>query len=368
MLPNRNTLLSESTPTENINRKINKIKQSTDIVDIRSLPTFHDIMVNNPHKDKVQGYYVEVPLADYTTFVPNGPQFFDRYNNPYVEGQFDAPLFTLKEWKERWSQGHPNSPHQPELLVNANWFNVWNTGVANVGNKINPRQQARTFLVGLSLSDGELVSTHKVLDQNDVGLDTIVIDTAKCQASLIKHHDIDSELEKDENFYQNKNAVSGFIILKDQQLLKTPDLNNNHNNRLPRTGVGCKKDNNTVVIMVIHNQNREHGITAEEFAKLFSALDCHEAINLDNSGSVELYFKGLSHFGKQVITVNTKTSDAGALTERPKPNCLGFKNTCKATFFSYDDLDIPKKKIVPATKKKKTAVDDTTISLNKLKY
>ncbi|WP_035887260.1 phosphodiester glycosidase family protein [Legionella norrlandica] len=328
------------TKTDIVNEKIHRIKKATEVKDIRCLANFNEILNKNPYRENIQGYYVEIPLSEYKTFVPISSQFPDRYGNNYEGGQFDAPLFTLKEWRDNWKKGHPNT-EIPDLLINANWFNVWTSGIPNVGEKINPRTQPRTYLIGLSLSNGELVSTHKVLDQNNIGLDTITFDTADKKAAIIPHDSIDAELEKNLNFYDNKNAVSGFIILKDQSKLKTPDLNNNHSNRLPRTGVGYKNNGNTIVIIVIHNPDRNFGVTAEEFADLFEELDCTDAINLDNSGSVELYYEGLGEFGKKLVTAQTKTCDAGTTTERPKPNCLGFKNVSKCTFFAKDDSDLP---------------------------
>lgn len=345
------------TTTDRVNEKIAGIRSATEIQDVRSLPHFDEILSNNPHREHIQGYYVQIPLSEYETFVPNGPRFPDRYGNPYDGGQFDVPLFTLKEWRDNWEKGHPHTS-KPDLLVNANWFNVWATGVPNQGEKINPRTQPRTFLAGLSLSNGELVSTHKVLDQNNVGLDTLVFDTASKKATVISHDKIDIELEIDPKFYDDKNAVSGFIILSDKTKLKTPDLNNNHANRLPRTGVGYKNEGNNLVVMVIHNPDRQFGVTAEEFADLFEALGCTHAINLDNSGSVELYYHGLGEFGKKTVTVQTKTCDAGAKTERPKPNCLGFKNVSRHTLFAKDDSDIPGKKMDSAVKASAKTDDD----------
>ncbi|MCW8416774.1 phosphodiester glycosidase family protein [Fluoribacter dumoffii] len=346
------------TRTDAVNEKIDRIAKSTEIEELRSLPGFEQILSKNPYREHIQGYYVEIPLATYKTFVPNGLKFPDRYGNAYEGGQFDVPLFTLQEWRDNWDKGHPGGD-RPDLLVNANWFNIWPTGVPNSkGEKINPRTQARTFLAGLSLSNGELVSTHKVLDQNNVGLDTITFDASTKKVKLIEHSQIDLELEADPKFYDNKNAVSGFIILKDKAQLKTPDLNNNHSNRLPRTGVGYKNNGDTVVVMVVHNTERNHGVTAEEFAELFKALGCTDAINLDNSGSVELFYTGLGEYGKKTVTVQTKTCDSGALTERPKPNCLGFKNASKCTFFAQDDSDIPTRKKSAAPQKTPAKTDD----------
>jgi hypothetical protein len=349
------------TKTDKVNEKIARIKSATAIKDVRSLEHFDEILSKNPHRAKIQGYYVEIPLSEYKTFVPNGPQFPDRYGKPYEGGQFDVPLFTLKEWRDNWQKGHPNTD-KPDLLVNANWFNVWSTGVPNDGEKINPRTQPRTYLAGLSLSQGELVSTHKVLDQNNIGLDTITFDSVGKKAAVLSHNNIDAELAQDQHFYDNKDAVSGFIILKDKTQLKTPDLNNNHSNRLPRTGVGYKNNGQTLVVMVIHNTDRNCGVTAEEFASLFEALNCSDAINLDNSGSVELYYSGLSEFGEKSVTVQTKTCDAGATSERPKPNCLGFKNVSRHTLFARDESDIPQRKPTSSDIEKTSAKTDDDVT------
>lgn len=328
------------TKTDRVNEKIARITSATEVQDVRSIPHFKELLSQNPSLDKVQGYFVEIPLSEYVTFVPNAPKFPDRYGNYYEAGQFDAPLFTLKEWRNNWPKVNPGA--QPDLLVNANWFNVWDSGVANVGQKINPRTQPRTYLIGLSISDGELVSTHKVLDQNNIGLDAVVFEKKLKNAHFISHDEIDIQLQ-DSSFYENKDAVSGFLILKNLNKLKTPDLNNNHFNRLPRSGLGYKRSSNTIVLMVIHNLDRSCGVTAEEFADLFAELGCTDAINLDNSGSVELYYEGIGALGKQEVVVQTKTCDAGANTERPKPNCLGFKNVSRSTFFAKDDSDLPKR-------------------------
>jgi hypothetical protein len=348
--------------TDKINEKIARHNNSTEIKDIRTLPDFHKILSENPNRNNVNGFYAEIPLSDYQTFVPNGRNFPDRYDKHYEEGQFDAPLFTLKEWRDNWGKGHPASSKKPDLLINANWFNVWQSGVVNFGEKINPRTQSRTYLAGLSVSRGKLVSSHKVLDQNKIGLDTILFDTKHKIAALISHENIDAELEKDPDLYKNKNAVSGFIILSNNATQKTPDLNNNHSNRLPRTGVGYKNNGKILIVMTIHNQDRNCGVTAEEFADLFTALQCTDAINLDNSGSTELYYNGLGELGRKHVTIKTKTCDAGAPTERPKPNCLGFSKVSKPTFFAKDDTDISNRRITGLPVRKKISKSDDNIN------
>lgn len=357
--PSKNTSHLQ-TKTAKVNEKIARINQSTDVEDIRSLTNFDKILCDNPFRDHIKGFYVEIPLSEYKTYVPNGVNFPDRDGKHYSSGPFDAPLLTLKEWRDSWEKAHPNTP-KPDLLVNANWFNVWQSGTPNQGEKFNPRIQQRTYLAGLSLSDGNLVSTHKVLDQNNVGLDVITFDTKTNKAATIPFNKIDEEIANHQDFYDNKNAVSGFIILNNNVKQKSPDINNNHPNRLPRTGVGFKKDGKNVVVMVIYNRDRRCGVTADEFANLFASLGCTDAINLDNSGSVELYYHGLSKFGKTTTTVNSQTCDMET-SQRPKPNFLGFKSASKCKLFANDDSDMPAKKMTTVNtteKDKKSKVAKT---------
>lgn len=351
---------TDSTRTDSINKKISGIETATEIRDLRSLKNFDTILTDNPYCKKIQGYYAEIPLSFYKTFVPCSHKFRDRYNNAYSGGQFDAPLLTLNEWRDNWNKGHPDSD-KPDLLVNANWFNVWKSGIPNHGEKINPREQARTYITGLSISEGKLISSHNVLDQDATGLDTIVFDIKNKKASVISYNDIDNQISDDSDFYDNKNAVSGFIILKNRTTIKTPNLNNNDINRLPRTGIGYKNNGKNIIVMSIHNADKSCGVTASEFASLFAELNCTDAINLDNSGSVELIYNGLGEFGKKIVNVKTKTSDDnGTATERPKPNCLGFKNIKRSTFFANDDTDVPRRKPVNTDTKKenKPKTDD----------
>ena len=68
------------------------------------------------------------------------------------------------------------------------------------GDKMKLRKEPRTYITGLSLSNGEVVSSHKVLHQKTVGLDTIIFDTKNKKASVVFHQDIDVELEKSKIF------------------------------------------------------------------------------------------------------------------------------------------------------------------------
>lgn len=336
--------------------KICAIQSALPILNVGDIPGFVDIVRGNPHADKLMGYYAEIDLASYKVFVPDPSRYLDREGKAYTEGPFDAPMFTLKEWQEKFPE-----EDRPELLINANWFNIWKYGVPCVGTKINPRLTPRTFLIGLSVSEGKVVSSHKVFDQDDVPLDSVFFNTPHQKATLLFNHEIDEELKKNPHqFFANKNAVSGFILVKDGKPCLSPEKNNNHFHQIPRTGIGIKASGDKIVVMVIHNKVKEYGVTADEFANLFLALGCRDVINLDNNGSVELRYKGYDTFGKS-IAVQTETSDidlTSPLTpkphasERPKPNFIGFKSQQKMRLFSQDDIHFisskskPKKKII----------------------
>ena len=123
------------TRTEITNQKMSRIKRSTEIKDVRSLPNFNRILSENPYCKHVRGWYVEIPLAHYKTFVPDSRKFPDREDhffdaNTSQNKKFDASLLSLRQWHDKWNQGHPHSD-TPELLANANWYNIWPNDIPN---------------------------------------------------------------------------------------------------------------------------------------------------------------------------------------------------------------------------------------------
>lgn len=327
--------------TRKLNQKLRAMHESIEVKDLRAVEGVDDVLEKNPHVRDVTAYYVEIPLSQIQVYVPEVEKFKDRHQNSYSGGKFNAPLLTLTEWHDAYPK---NS--QPTLLINANWFNVWESGIPYNGEKMNLRQATRSYLIGLSVSDGKIISSHETLDQENVKLDSIVFNSRKKKAKLLFNDEIGKKLANNSGYFDGKNAVSGFILMREGKILPTPPKNNNHYNRLPRTGIGLKDDNKTAVVIVVHNQTWAHGVNAEEFANLFKLMGCENVINLDNSGSVELLYLGNNALG-QPTPIHTKTSDVNNrcgqsfnLTERPKPNFLGFKIADKAKFYSYDDLDL----------------------------
>lgn len=281
------------------------------------------------------GLMAIIPLDDYETIVPNGKEVIDRKGYYYLDGVFTEPMHTLSEWREACPDNE-----KPHLLINANWFNIWESGIPDKGCKINPRAFDRTFLTGLAVSNGKIVSEHTVLDQGNIAFDSLVLDKKLRTARILSSRDM-SQLTQANNFsFKNKDAVSGFILLKDGNIVPTPNKNNNAQNLSARTGVGVSEDGKKLYILVIQPGIKQCGVTADEFARIFKTLGVKDAINLDNNGSTELLYVGTNGFG-QSSKIQTETSDIKADgsrdSERPKANFIGFYPKKKKGFKARDD-------------------------------
>jgi len=62
--------------------------------------------------------------------------------------------------------------------------------------------------------------------------------------------------------------------------------------RYSRTGAGLTKNNHLLLITVDGNSEQSAGMTIPEFAQIFKAFDCTNAINLDGGGSTTMWIKG----------------------------------------------------------------------------
>jgi len=60
----------------------------------------------------------------------------------------------------------------------------------------------------------------------------------------------------------------------------------------PRTGIGMISSNHYIFIVVDGRSDESHGVTLEEFARMFADCGCSEAYNLDGGGSSTMYFMG----------------------------------------------------------------------------
>jgi exopolysaccharide biosynthesis protein len=62
--------------------------------------------------------------------------------------------------------------------------------------------------------------------------------------------------------------------------------------RFSRTGAGLTKNNHLLLITVDGNSEQSAGMTIAEFAQIFKAFNCINALNLDGGGSTTMWIKG----------------------------------------------------------------------------
>jgi exopolysaccharide biosynthesis protein len=80
------------------------------------------------------------------------------------------------------------------------------------------------------------------------------------------------------------------LIIKGQTVKFIPHTFNDK--RFSRTGAGLTKNNHLLLITVDGNSEQSAGMTIAEFAQIFKAFNCINAINLDGGGSTTMWIKG----------------------------------------------------------------------------
>lgn len=343
-----------------MNKRAEKITSSVPVFPLRDHPAFakhSDLLGRIPAiRD---AYLAVVDLNKFEAVVPDGRQFIDRSGYDYrradvsvadggppaaatTHPEFDHPFHTLRDWQAAYLESE-----RPQLLVSANWWNVWQSGVPEVGEKLQPRVTDRTHLIGLSIADGKVVSSAGTPDQRGELLDSLIVDEAERSATVVDNPGAKAA----ELHPKGKQAVSGFRILAAGVTQQTPDVANNHFNRVPRVGIGSSPDQKILYVLSITPGVRDQGVTVEEFAEIFRLLGVEDAINLDNMGSAELRYVGIDGLGYrqhvQTVTCDTvgKASGVAPDTERPKPNFVGFRPRAHVGRFAKDDMSLP----APAT-------------------
>ncbi len=164
-----------------VSEKIRAIQSGMDIKLLEEMLNLEEVLPEHPRREGITGYYAEIDISQHEVIVPNSPRFPDKDGNNEKVGLFDVPIFTLKEWQKKYPKDQ-----RPSLLVNANWFNIWESGVPFFGQKMNIRNTPRSYLIGLSISNGKLVSSHTVCDQHNVKLDTIVFSKHQVYISMLE--------------------------------------------------------------------------------------------------------------------------------------------------------------------------------------
>jgi exopolysaccharide biosynthesis protein len=93
--------------------------------------------------------------------------------------------------------------------------------------------------------------------------------------------------------------------------------------RFSRTGAGLTKNNHLLLITVDGNSEQSAGMTIAEFAQVFKAFDCINAINLDGGGSTTMWIKGQPDSG--IVTHPTDNKKFDHYGERKIANAIILK-------------------------------------------
>lgn len=214
-----------------------------------------------------------------------------------------APLRTLKQWYDFFAVGERKLKKKIPLMVNANWFSI--TGPANY-----PHLVPVTFLMGLSVRKGKMVSSHEQATEWGNKLDALAVfeSEGRRKVAILAHHEIAERLS------DIKFAVGGFSILEAGRARERAEPSASPTAKKRRTGVGISEDGRRIHLVVVETQ-----ITLTDFSKLFSSLGDHNAIDLDNAGSSQMV-----HDGQELTKPEDTVAHFGTEKRyRPIPNFFG---------------------------------------------
>lgn len=219
----------------------------------------------------------------------------------------DTALFTLEQWNEKYPGG---------LKINGNWFDI--KGAPGL-----PHIYPCTRIFGLSVSNGKFVSSYTTPDIT-LGeknyLDALIIKETALRR-IIKIVENENIKQHTENI---KQAISGFIILKDSKvIMELPKQSVKPGIPGARSAIGIRNERDgsqTLYVIFVQPIERKGGITAFKLARYLKSLGATDAINLDNSGSSQMLFNTLDG---SVIKTRTEERDAKQdVSYRPIPNFI----------------------------------------------
>jgi hypothetical protein len=218
------------------------------------------------------------------------------------------PLYTLEEWNNFFPGG---------LKVNANWFDI--NGPPNF-----PHVSPCTDIFGYSVSNGQVVSLATNGDQ--VGTQTnlldalVVIDEQLPDGTTHRSLRIVSNLA---NAAQRnvRQAVGGFILMQGGHYAPNIPSSVKPDNTGARTGLGLSADGKTLYLVVVQAGSRQPGMTARDLAYYLKAMGASDVINLDNSGSSQMYYDT----NPRVTTLPGDKDNQNRDAFRPVPNFFQVK-------------------------------------------
>jgi hypothetical protein len=211
-------------------------------------------------------------------------------------------LRTLKGWYDYFRGRKKEIP----LMVNANWFSIQ-------GPMGHPHILPFTYLMGLSVKKQKEVSPFGQFTETGGKLDALAVidDGRERRVTIVDHAEMNKEQVSSFQF-----AVAGFSILKNDRPVVRKEMSANAGELKRRTGVGISADGKRLHLIVVETE-----INLAQLTELFIRLGDSHAINLDNSGSSQMVWKGTE------LTRAADTVDRIGLgndrRHRPIPNFFG---------------------------------------------
>jgi hypothetical protein len=256
---------------------------------------------------------VTVPRQDPTCAAPYPNRYRSIGKNSAPTGP-GADAVTNMNPPSDWPTEYP----LVKLMMNANFFD------AN-GSARDPYFARCTDVYGLAVGD-QIVSSPPAADpkQSPFTTDTLIFFTPAAESAAGKSVTIEPAVSATDSRIQN--AVSGYRLLAGGILsVQPPGLA--PGNQLPRAAVGVKADGKTVVVVVVNNGSNTGGTTLTGLASFMKDLGVVDAINLDGSGSAQLFYgpTGTTTLPSDFVPCGGGKCSGGATFYRPVPMFLGFE-------------------------------------------
>ena len=124
-----------------------------------------------------------------------------------------------------------------------------------------------------------------------------------------------------ELFAKSRDALAaGPMLVREGQVAVGTEIGH-FDKRHPRTAVGVARDGRVFFLTVDgRSKGNAAGMTCEELARVFVALGCETALNLDGGGSTTMWVRGEGESGVVNHPSDNKSFDAGG--ERRVANCV----------------------------------------------
>ena len=205
----------------------------------------------------------------------------DENGRPLIHANqhLSLPVLTVREWY---------GVNQFDVVINGNWF------LAREYRYFSYRYPC-SYPKGIHVANGIVLAEPDVPDRRRGGSASI-FDALAVRATCDGHHLEILTTPTRSDMQPFLHAVAGFRLLAHGVVSeRKEEASNNPTERKARTGVGM---NGTTAwfVVVQPGPGAPGGVTAEEFAQIFLRLGASDAINLDNGGSSQLYFRDPESF------------------------------------------------------------------------